>query len=157
VYPTLLGTSGGFLDTTTLPVSGSYSIFVDPVGTDLGSLTLARYDVPPDSSGSIVAGGAPVSLAFGPIPGQNATLRFDGTAGQRISLRLSNVTIGNSTCCGARISVAKPDGTSLIPPALVGTFGATLSATTPLTGQYSILVDPQGANTGGITLTLSLP
>jgi hypothetical protein len=39
----------------------------------------------------------------------------------------------------------------------VGTFGATLSATTPLTGQYSILVDPQGANTGGITLTLSLP
>ncbi len=157
VYPTLLGTSGGFLDTTTLPVSGSYSIFVDPVGADLGSLTLALYDVPPDSSGSIVAGGAPVSLAFGPIPGQNATLRFDGTAAQRISLRLSNVTIGSSTCCGARISVAKPDGTSLIPPAFVGTFGATLTATLPVTGQYSILVDPQGANTGGITLTLSLP
>src|SRR6266540_3263710 len=157
VYPTLLGTSGGFLDTTTLPVSGSYSIFVDPVGADLGSLTLALYDVPPDSSGSIVAGGAPVSLAFGPIPGQNATLRFDGTAAQRISLRLSNVTIGSSTCCGARISVAKPDGTSLIPPTFVGTFGATLTATLQVAGQYSILVDPQGANTGGITLTLSLP
>ena len=155
VYPTLLGTNGGFLDTSTLPVSGSYSIFVDTVGTDLGSLTLALYDVPPDLTGSIVAGGGPLSLSFGPIPGQNATLHFDGTAGQRISLRLSNVTIGASTCCGARISVAKPDGTSLIPPAFVGTFGATLTATLPVTGQYSILVDPQAANTGGITLTLS--
>ena len=156
VYPTLLGTSGGFLDTSTLPVSGTYTILVDPVGMDLGSLTLALYEVPADLSGSIVAGGGPVSLTFGPIPGQNAILRFDGTATQRISLRLSNVTFGSSTCCGARISISKPDGTNLIPPALVGTFGATLTATLPVTGQYSILVDPLSANTGGITLTLSL-
>jgi Subtilase family/Fervidolysin N-terminal prodomain len=155
VYPTLLGTSGGFLDTSTLPASGFYTIFVDPLGMDLGSMALTLYEVPADASGTIGVGGGPVSLTIGPIPGQNATLRFDGTASQRISLRMSNVTIGGSTCCGARISVSKPDGTSLIPPALVGTFGATLTATTPVTGQYSILVDPQGANTGGITLTLS--
>jgi subtilisin family serine protease len=157
VYATPVGTSGGFFDTRALPASGMYTILVDPQGTDLGSMTLTLYDVPPDSSGAIVAGGAPVSLTLGPVPGQNATLRFDGTAGQRISLRLSNVTFGASTCCGARISITKPDGTNLIPPALVGTFGATLIATPPVTGQYSILVDPQGTNTGGITLTLSLP
>jgi len=112
--------------------------------------------VPPDVSGSIVAGGGPVSLALGPTPGQNAMLRFDGTAGQRISLRMSNVTIGTSACCGTRISLLKPDGTNLISPALVGTSGVTMTATLPVTGQYSILVDPQAANTGGITLTLSL-
>ncbi len=156
VYATPVGRNGGFLDTKSLPANGLYTIFVDPQGTDLGSMTLTLYDVPPDQSGSIVIGGAPVSLAFGPTPGQNATLRFDGTAGQRISLRLSNVTIGTSSCCGARISVLKPDGTYLIPPLLVGTFGGTMTATLPLTAQYSILVDPQGANTGGITLTLSL-
>jgi hypothetical protein len=70
-------------------------------------------------------------------------------------LRLSNVTIGISSCCGARISILKPDGTYLVPPLLVGTFGGTMTATLPLTAQYSILVDPQAANTGGITLTLS--
>ncbi|HMJ00391.1 MAG TPA: S8 family peptidase [Gaiellaceae bacterium] len=156
VYPTLVGTNGGFLDTRALPVSGMYTILVDPQGTSLGSMTLALYDVPPDVSGSIVAGGGPVSLSLGPVPGQNASLRFDGTAGQRISLRLSSVTIGTSTCCGVRISITKPDGTSLIPPALVGTSGATMTATLSVTGQYSILVDPQAANTGGITLTLSL-
>jgi subtilisin family serine protease len=155
VYATPVGRNGGFLDSQTLPASGLYTIFVDPQGTDLGSMTLTLYDVPPDQSGSIVIGGAPVSLAFGPTPGQNATLRFDGTAGQRIALRLSNVTIGTSSCCGARISILKPDGTYLIPPLLVGTFGGTMTATLPLTAQYSILVDPQAANTGGITLTLS--
>ena len=156
VYPTLVGTTGGFLDTRVLPVSGMYTVLVDPQSTSLGSMTLTLSDVPPDVSGPIVAGGGPVVLALAPTPGQNATLRFDGTAGQRISLRMSNVTIGTSTCCGTRISLTKPDGTNLIPPALVGTTGVTMTAPLPVTGQYSILVDPQGANTGGITLTLSL-
>jgi hypothetical protein len=156
VYPTLVGTTGGFLDTRALPVSGLYTILVDPQSTSLGSMTLALFDVPSAVSGSIVAGGGPVSLALAPTPGQNATLRFDGTAGQRISLRISNVTIGTSPCCGTRVSLLKPDGTNVISPALVGTSGVTMTASLPVTGQYSILVDPQAANTGGITLTLSL-
>jgi large repetitive protein len=155
VYATPVGTSGGFLDTRSLPVTGFYTILVDPQGTDLGSMTLTLYAVPADLSGSIAVGGSPVSLTLGPVPGQNATLGFGGTAGQRVSLRLSNVTIGNTSCCGARISILKPDGTNLVPPILVGTFGATITATPPLTGAYSIVVDPQGAYTGGITLTCS--
>jgi len=155
VFATPVGTSGGFLDARVLPTSGLYTILVDPQGTDVGSMTLALYDVPPDLSGSIAIGGPPVSLTLGPVPGQNATLAFNGTAGQRVSLRLSNVTIGNTSCCGARISMLKPDGTNVVPPILVGSFGATITATLPVTGAYSIGVDPQGAYTGGITLTLS--
>jgi subtilisin family serine protease len=155
VYATPVGTSGGFLDTRSLPATGLYTILVDPQGTDLGSITLTLHDVPADLSGSIAIGGPPVSLSLAPIPGQNAALAFNGTAGQRVSLRLSNVTIGNTSCCGARISMLKPDGTNVVPPILVGTFGATITATLPVTGSYSIGVDPQGAYTGGITLALS--
>jgi hypothetical protein len=155
VYATPVGTSGGFLDTRSLPATGFYTIFVDPQGTDLGSMTLTLHAVPADLSGSIAIGGPPVSLSLAPVPGQNGALTFNGTAAQRVSLRLSNVTIGNTSCCGARISMLKPDGTNLVPPILVGTFGATITATPPLTGAYSIVVDPQGAHTGGITLTLS--
>ena len=72
-----------------------------------------------------------------------------------MSLRLSNVTIGNTSCCGARISILKPDGTTVVPPILVGTFGATITATLPVTGVYSIGIDPQQAYVGGITLTLN--
>jgi subtilisin family serine protease len=155
VFATPVGTSGGFLDTRVLPVSGVYTILVDPQGTDLGSMTLTLYDVPPDPTGAIAVGGPSVSLTLGPVPGQNATLRFDATAGQRVGLRLTNVTIGGSTCCGARIALAKPDGSSLVPPILVGTNGGLVTATLPVAGSYSIAVDPQAANTGGITLTLS--
>jgi hypothetical protein len=155
VYATPVGRNGGFLDTRVLPASGTYTILVDPQLADIGSMTLTLYGVPPDLTGSIAIGGPPVSLTLGPVPGQNATLTFSGTAGQRVSLRLSNVTIGNTSCCGARISMLKPDGTNLVPPILVGSFGATITATLPVTGAYSIGVDPQGAYTGGITLTLS--
>ena len=157
VYATPIGRNGGFLDTKALPVSGTYTILVDPQGTDLGSMTLTLYDVPADLTGSITIGGPPVSLTLGPVPGQNATLTFSGTASQRVSLRLSNVTIGNTSCCGARISMLKPDGTNVVPPILVGTFGATMTATLPVTGVYSIGIDPQQAYTGGITLTLTAP
>ncbi|HET7855274.1 MAG TPA: S8 family peptidase [Gaiellaceae bacterium] len=157
VPATPIGRNGGFLDTRTLPATGDYTILVDPQGTDLGSMTVTLYDVPADLDASIVIGGAPLSLTLGPVPGQNATVRFTGTAGQRITLRLTNVTIGTSTCCGARIATAKPDGSSLVPPILVGTNGGTITATLPVAGSYSITVDPQGANTGGITLTLTSP
>ena len=143
VYATPVGRNGGFLDTRVLPATGTYAILVDPQLADLGSMTLTLYDVPPDLTGTIAIGGPPVGLTLGPVPGQNAALTFNGTAGQRVSLRLSNVTIGNTSCCGARISMLKPDGTNLVPPILVGTFGATITATPPLTGAYSIVVDPQ--------------
>jgi subtilisin family serine protease len=155
VYATPVGRNGGFLDTKVLPTTGTYTILVDPQGADLGSMTLNLYDVPPDLTGTIAIGGPPVSLTLAPVPGQNATLTFNGTAAQRVSLRMSSVTIGTSSCCGARISLLKPDGTNQVPPILVGTFGATISATLSVTGVYSILVDPQGAATGGITLGLS--
>jgi hypothetical protein len=138
-------------------VTGAYTILVDPQGTDLGSMTLTLYDVPPDVTGSIAIGGGPTSLTLGPVPGQNATLGFDGVAGQRITLRLTNVTIGNTSCCGARISILKPDGTNVVPPILVGTFGATMTATLPATAHYTIGIDPQQAYVGGITLTLTSP
>jgi subtilisin family serine protease len=155
VYATPVGRNGGFLDTKVLPATGTYTILVDPQLADVGSMTLTLYDVPPDLNGTIAIGGPPVALTLGPVPGQNATLTFSGTAAQRVSLRLSNVTIGNTSCCGARISMLKPDGTTVVPPILVGTFGATITATLPVTGTYSIGVDPQGSYTGGITLTLT--
>jgi subtilisin family serine protease len=155
VYATPVGRNGGFLDTKVLPMTGTYTILVDPQGADLGAMTLNLYDVPPDLTGTIAIGGGPVSLTLAPTPGQNATLTFSGNATQRVSLRLSNVTIGNTSCCGAKISILKPDGTTVVPPILVGSFGATITATLPVTGAYSIVVDPQQAYVGGITLTLN--
>ena len=62
---------------------------------------------------------------------------------QRISLGMSNVTIGTSGCCSAQVSIWKPDGSNLVYPTLVGTTGGFLDTRVlPVSGMYTILVDP---------------
>jgi hypothetical protein len=71
-----------------------------------------RSQAPPDLTGSLTVGGAPASLTFG-TPGQNAVLTFAGTAGQRVTVRATGVTIGPSTCCSTSLLIRKPDGLPL--------------------------------------------
>ncbi|HJS70130.1 MAG TPA: hypothetical protein VJ744_04930, partial [Gaiellaceae bacterium] len=149
-----VGTNGGFLDATALPSAGTYTVLVDPQSTNVGSATLTLHDVPPDVTGSITSEGPPV-VVTATQPGQNALVAFSGSAGRRVSVGISDVTVGTSTCCSVRVSVLRPDGRTLVSPVFVGTNGGFLDATTlPSTGTYTILVDPQGPTTGGVSLTL---
>jgi RHS repeat-associated protein len=155
VAPMLVGTNGGFIDTTTLPVAGSYTIVVDPQGADTGSITLTLYDVPADVTGSLSIGSGSLTITMS-IPGQNGRPTFAGTTGQNIRLTMSSVTIGTSSCCSTKVSILKPDGSTLVPPTFVGTSGGTINTTLTATGSHTIVVDPQAADTGSITLALTL-
>ncbi|HEX2045680.1 MAG TPA: S8 family peptidase [Gaiellaceae bacterium] len=154
VFPAFVGSKGGFLDTADLPVAGTYVVFVDPQDADTGSVRLTLHDVPPDVGGSLAVGGAPVTARM-TVPGQNANLTFPGAAGQRASLRLSGVTVGTSSCCSLRLSVLKPDGTALFYPVLVGRSGKTVSLSLPVSGSYTVGLDPQKADTGEVTVSLA--
>jgi hypothetical protein len=77
---------------------------------------------------------------------------FEGVAAQRTALAVNDVTIGTSTCCGALVSVRKPDGPTLVGATFFGTNGKTLTTTLPLSGTYSIVVDPQNAATGRVAV-----
>src|SRR5258705_8943375 len=60
----LFGTSvcaetGAFIDTTVLPVGGTYTILIDLANIATGSLTLNLYTVPADYTGTITAGARP--------------------------------------------------------------------------------------------------
>jgi hypothetical protein len=111
------------------------------------------YEVPPDLTGSLTLGGPPVSLTLG-TPGQNAVLTFAGNAGQRVTIRATGVTIGPSTCCSTTLLIKRPDGVPLA-SGLAGTSGGTLSATLPVAGHYTLLVDPQVGSVGSLTLGVS--
>ncbi len=148
--PMPFGRNGGFIDTKTLPQDGVYRIIVDPQGSDVGSLKLTLYDVPPDVTGSISPGGPPVSTTTGPVPGQNALFSFSGLAGQRVSLKVSGVAMGTSTCCSANVSIP-----GLVGPTIVGTNGVFVDTKVlPRDGAFTILVDPAGMNVGSATLQL---
>jgi subtilisin family serine protease len=149
IATTYAGTSGGFLDTRTLPTTGAYTISVDPLGNATGSITLTLYYVPPDATATATPGGGATSISTS-TPGQNGRIAFTASAGQRISAQISGVTFSF-----AFVSVLKPDGTTLVTNRIVGTAGTFVDTTTlPAAGTYSIVVDPQGAATGSASVTL---
>ena len=146
---TMVGSAGAFVDARTLPDNGTYAVVVDPQSANTGAATLTLYDVPPDSGGAIVPGGPAVSVST-TAPGQNARLSFDGTAGQRVSARVANVTMPN-----AYVSLVKPDGTTLGTKTLFGSAGGFVDVRSlPSAGRYELLVDPLAAGTGSATVTL---
>ncbi len=146
-----VGTSGGGTDSVTLPADGTYSIVVDPQGTNTGSLTLV---LSADLTIPITIDGSSVNLSFTRV-GQNARLTFSGTAGQQVTIGGSASNIGFSNW-GTYVSAKNPDGSTLLAPMDVGTDGAgSNTLALPMTGTYSILVDPRSAMTGNITITLS--
>lgn len=74
-----------FVDAFTLPVTGTYTIVIDPDSMFTGAMNLTLHNVPAKATGTITAGG-PAVIVSTTTPGQNASLTFTGTAGQRISL-----------------------------------------------------------------------
>src|SRR5262249_2826257 len=57
-----------------------------------GTMRVQIYEVAPDITSTISPGGAAAVVNIS-TPGQNGALTFFGTAGQRVSLRISDVTI----------------------------------------------------------------
>ena len=145
-FTTTYASSGVVLDLPDLPVTGTYTIWVDPAQAATGSLTLTLSE---EITGTITIDGASVTLNLA-RPGQRARLTFSGTAGQRLGLGLTSHTIFTSTT-----TILKPDGSGLGSVGLGPFDGVLIPSPLPATGTYSILVDPYDIYTGSITLTLS--
>jgi subtilisin family serine protease len=144
-----IGPGSTFLDTTTLPSAGTYAIVLDPNGAATGSASVQVYDVPPDSGGPIAPGGAPVTVAT-TVPGQNGRVTFAGTAGQRVSLRVSGVSYTSATA-----QLLDPSGTAVGTAVPFGAAGGFVDTRTlPSTGTYAITVDPPATTVGSATFTL---
>ena len=142
------GWNGDFIDALTLDTTGPHTILIDPWGSYTGSVTVTLYNVPADVSASLTIGGAGTPIAIA-APGQNASFTFAGTAGQKVSLNITGVTVGFSTAY-----LRKPDGTDLAVANVSPPSGFVDTLTLPLSGTYSIFIDPAGNNTGNMTLTL---
>jgi hypothetical protein len=138
--------SGNDLNPPALPVTGTYTVLVDPTSVNTGNMTLTLSE---ELTGTITVGGPSVSLSISRA-GQRARLTFQGTAGQRLSAGASALTITT-----AMLSILNPDGTTLASGSVGAPGGAVDSPTLAVTGTYTLLVDPTSDSTGNITLTLS--
>jgi YD repeat-containing protein len=137
-----------------LPVGGTYTIMVSLVGAAVGTGTFTLYTVPPDLTATIAANGTPVSLTT-TVPGQNMSLTFTGTAGQRISLLTQGSASLNS--CGIVLQILQPDGTTKLYSDGCFTTSPRFSDVLilPVAGTYTIQYSPAGTTTGTATFTLN--
>ncbi len=144
--PVAYNTTGGGLDLPVLPMTGTYTIFLDPVSPYTGNITVTAST---ELTGTVIPGGAAVPISITRV-GQNARYTFNGTAGQTVSLQLSSVTVPSGS-----VSLIKPDGTNLVAPTSFSTGGVVLDTQVlPVSGTYAVFVDPSSTSTGTVTLTL---
>jgi YD repeat-containing protein len=147
--------SGGYIETATLPATGTYTVLLSPSGTGTGTVKLTAYTVE-DITGSIT----PTATAEGvkqhvsiTTPGQVARYSVTMTAGEKVSFKTTNTAF---TGAGTRIAWFNPSGKEVA--------GSTWAASEPpyyfgpttfsSAGTYTLVVDPSSSYTGSIDLQL---
>ena len=148
----LVTSNGRDLHTGPLPDTGTYTIVVDPLDAKTVTLTLTLSQ---PVTGVIAIDGAPLPLTIG-RPGQNARITFEGTAEQRVDLGVSDVSFG-AGAEALEVSILDPVGTTLASQLVFSKGRSIHTDALPDTGTYTIVVDPEDANTVSLTLTLSEP
>jgi YD repeat-containing protein len=143
------GCGNAFIDTQTL-AAGTYTLWVQHAGTNIGSETLQLSSVAPDVTGSITIDGPTVPVTT-TTPGQDARLTFSATAGQRVTVRVTDVS-----SAGAYLNLMRPDGTAQASVFFCSGCGnAFLDTQTLVAGTYTLWVQHAAVNIGSETLQLS--
>jgi hypothetical protein len=146
-----MGIGSSYIDTTTLPTTGTYSILIDPSSTNTGSMTVTLYDVPPDVTGTATIGGSAVTATI-TTPGLNGYLTFSGTSGQQVTVHVTNNTIGYTY-----VTLLNPDNTTLTSAATSASSFDLSTQTLPTTGMYTIKIDPNATNIGSMNISVTSP
>ncbi|HEX6871133.1 MAG TPA: VWD domain-containing protein, partial [Micromonosporaceae bacterium] len=137
------------LDAITLASTGQYRIEVDPAGAGTGQLTV-RLRSTQNQAGTIVIGGPPVTAVIDQADGV-AKYSFTATAGQKIFVDVSGSTFPDQ--CGLpelRGVGGYPVGLGCVKGATGFLDGLILRDT----GQYTLVVDPNGTATGQATMRI---
>jgi hypothetical protein len=146
-------TSANYSGDLILPASGTYSLVFNPNGTTTGTATFTLYNVPPDATGTISANATPVSLTT-TTPGQNISLTFTGTAGQRVFL-YAQFASGMTPGCGP-FTILAPDGATQLYYNSCFNWATNYTGVLvlPAAGTYTIVYRSAKADTGTVTFTL---
>ena len=147
--------SAGYIDSVTLPVSGTYTVLFNPQGTATGSVTATVFlfkDVRGTIPSNSTTPGASAT-ATSTVPGQNVLLTFSGTAGQQASLTLNGSSFPSPCryCDTLAVSILKPDGTTLGSTSVQYNSSVDYidSVTLPVSGTYTVLFSVPLRNQNG--------
>jgi YD repeat-containing protein len=137
------------LDLPMLPISGTYTLRVHPYHFGTGRYTIT---VSSPAVADLSIDGSAVLVVIGRA-GQDARLGFTGQQSQVVTL-----TVFAASTTSAKVYVYKPDGAVLstangntVSSGVLATLGL---GTLPVSGTYTLLIDPTNGGTGTFTATL---
>ncbi|KWV30105.1 VWD domain-containing protein [Micromonospora rifamycinica] len=139
----------GDVDGTVLPADGTYTVLVDPVDRTVGTVAL-RLFATRDQVGAITVDGPPVVAALD-RPGAVRSYRFTGTAGTSVTVTATAATLPDQC---SPLELRDAGGAVLGAGCVVDGVGGIGATVLPDSGVYTVVVDPSGAATGTVTLTL---
>lgn len=146
-----LNDSGNVLiEPVVLPSAGTYTVLIDPYEATTGTGEVQLYEVT-DVTGSVGVNGGALAVSL-PAPGQKACVTFAGTAGQLITVRLTGNTIGTTA-----VKLLKPDSTQLTSRTSSSANFNLTQQTLPVSGTYTIVIDPLDSRTGNISVAATNP
>jgi large repetitive protein len=151
LFSNTFGTDGNFIEPKTLSATGTYTVTVDPQGAATGSVTLTYYVVPADATAV-----APNPLTIN-TPGQNGVITFSvtGAAADR-TFTVSTTVPPSDPCCADSIELKVFSGSTQVGISeFAGPSGYTFTRNLAAGPTYTIVVDPFGASTGSVTVTVS--
>jgi hypothetical protein len=144
-----------YLDTTILEMTGTYTLWVQHVGSYFGSEQLYLGNAPTPVTGTISTNGTAVTLTT-TTAWQSAELTFSGNVGDTVYLQVTNITTPN-----AFLNLVGPDGTVLRWVGIESGSGYwyyELLSPLPATGigpqPYTLWIQSDGTDTGSETVEL---
>jgi hypothetical protein len=139
----------GDIEGTLLPADGTYTVVVDPRDRTIGTVHL-RLFAAKDQTGTIAVNGQPVVATIGQ-PGSVTRYHFTGTAGMSVTLAATGATLPNHC---SPLELRDPADKLIMSGCVINGVGGIDKTVLPTTGAYTIVVDPSGAATGTVTLSL---
>jgi len=151
--------------------TGTYTITLVNTSANVGQATFTLYNAPPltSSLGVSTGGGSqPVTLTS-TTPGQNFALTFSGTAGEAITLDVTEPCSGATGLCAGNVAqyltITAPDGSATYTngcctaAAVASSTGllSTNSLVLSQTGTYTVNLASSATTTGAATFTLTTP
>jgi len=149
LFSNTFGTDGNFIEPLTLSATGTYTVTVDPQGAATGSVTVTYYVVPANAAAI-----APNPLTIS-TPGQNGVITFSVTGAAADRTFTVSTTVPADPCCVDSIELKVFSGSTQVGISeFAGPSGYTFTRNL-VAGTYTIVVDPFGASTGSVTVTVS--
>ncbi len=148
------GNAAGLGTTTQLPtfsVAGTHTLVVAPTAAAQSAFRMALV-----GGVAMSADGAAADVAIA-NPGDGARLTFAGVAGENLGLGITGVALAPAAAATTVVSVFRPDASTMasVSCAADGTKCAVNLENLPVTGTYSVIVQPASGATGMQRLWLS--